>query len=99
VLALALGASGCTFEDAQQEAAREEVQEHLKTLDEEYLVDDVHCTDAASSWFREVETDDFTCAARRRDGDCDWFEVRVDRERRSVDVRLAQRRAGCTVGF
>ena len=71
----------------------------MRTLDAGYVVDDVHCTDAASSWFREVETDDFTCAVRRSDGDCDWFEVRVDRERRAVDVRLAQRRAGCTVGF
>jgi hypothetical protein len=71
----------------------------VRTLGEPYLVDDVNCTDAASSWFREVETDDYTCAVRRRDGDCDWFDVRVDRERRLVDVRLAERRAGCTVAF
>ena len=93
-----LVASGCSPEDAQQEAAREEVQEHLRTLDgDRYVTDDVNCTEAASSWFRELETDEFVCAVRRGDGDCDWFEVHVDRERRSVDVRLAERRAGCTV--
>jgi hypothetical protein len=67
--------------------------------DARYDVEDVHCTGAASPWFREVETDDFTCAVRLVDGGCDWFDVEVDRERRDVTVRLAQRDAGCTLGF
>ena len=46
-----------------------------------YDAEDVHCTGAASTWFREVETDEFTCAVRREEGGCDWFDVDVDRER------------------
>ncbi|HVM68614.1 MAG TPA: hypothetical protein VM204_02095 [Gaiellaceae bacterium] len=91
--------AGCGSEDAQQRDAREEVQKHLRTLDGGYVEDDVRCTDAASTWFREVETSEFTCAVRRADGDCDWFEVRVDRTARVVDVQLAERRAGCTLPF
>jgi hypothetical protein len=98
---LALVAAGCGFEDAQQEAAREEVQAHVRALgaDAGYDADDVHCTGAASTWYREVETNEFTCAVRREDGGCDWFDVGIDRERRKVTVRLAQRDAGCTLGF
>jgi len=64
-----------------------------------YDVEDVHCTGAASTWFRPVETDQFTCAVRRVEGGCDWFDVDVDREGSKVTVRLAQRDAGCTLGF
>ena len=89
------------MEDPQQEAAREEVQAHVRALgaDAGYDADDVHCTGAASPWFRPVETDQFTCAVRREDGGCDWFGVAVDRERSKVLVRLAERDAGCTLGF
>ena len=97
--ALALLATGCGAEDAQQEAAREEVQKHLRLQAETYDVDDVHCTDAAGVWFGEVETDVFICAVRLVEGGCDWFEVRVDRERQRVTVAVAQRDAGCTLGF
>ena len=92
-------AAGCGVEDAQQEAAREEVQAHLRTLPsaERYDVDDVHCTDAAKTFFREEETNEFTCAVRVSAGGCDWFEVRVDRQRRRVHVGLAERDAGCTL--
>ena len=95
---LALAAAGCSAEDAQQEAAREEVQAHVRTLPG-YEPDDVHCTDAAKIWFRERETNAFTCAVRRVDGACDWFEVLIDRERRTVTVRLTERDAGCSLGF
>jgi hypothetical protein len=99
--ALALVAAGCAAQDPQQEAAREEVQAHVRAFgpDAGYDVDDVHCTDAAKIWFREQETDEFTCAVRLVDGGCDWFAVRVDRERRLVAVTLDQRAAGCTLGF
>ena len=99
--ALALVVAGCASEDAQQEAAREEVQAHVRALGPEsgYDAEDVHCTDAAKIWFREQETDEFTCAVRLLDGGCDWFAVRVDRERRTVAVTLDQREAGCTLGL
>jgi hypothetical protein len=98
--AFGLVAAGCASEDAQQEAAREEVQAHVRTLGvARYDAADVHCTDAAGVWFGDVETDKFTCAVRRVDGGCDWFDVLVDRERRRVTVTLAQRNAGCSLGF
>jgi hypothetical protein len=78
------------------------VQAHVRTLPtaSRYDVGDVHCTDAAKTFLvGEEETNEFTCAVRLVEGGCDWFEVRVDRERRQVRVRLAQREAGCTLGF
>jgi hypothetical protein len=91
--------AGCGAEDAQQEAAREEVQSHVRSLgaDAGYDTEQVHCTDAASTWFRDVETDVFICAVRRTAGGCDWFEVDVDRAQRFVAVRLDTRDAGCTL--
>ena len=62
-------------EDPQQEAAREEVQEHVRAL-AAYDADDVHCTDAAKVWFSPQETSEFTCAVRLAEGGCDWFDVR-----------------------
>jgi hypothetical protein len=98
VTALGLVVAGCSSEDPQQEAAREEVQRHVGTLSG-YDVEEIHCTDAAGVWFRDIETDQFTCAARRLEGGCDWFAVQVDRDRGLATVRLAQRDAGCTLGF
>jgi hypothetical protein len=60
---------------------------------------DVDCTDAAKTYFREEETNEFTCAVRVVEGGCDWFAVEVDRKQRRVVVRLEQRDAGCTLGF
>jgi hypothetical protein len=90
---------GCGVEDPQQEAAREEVQAHVRELDRAagYDAERVHCTDAAAVWLREVETDVFLCAVGRTAGGCDWFSVEVDRERQSVRVRLDTRDAGCTL--
>jgi hypothetical protein len=91
--------AGCGTEDPQQEAAREEVQAHVRALGAEsgYDAERVHCTDAASEYFRELETDVFICAVGLESGNCDWFAVHVDRDRRSVDVRLDAEDAGCTL--
>ena len=64
--AFALVAVGCAPEDTQQEAAREEVQAHVRALGPTsgYDDEDVHCTDAHGVWFREEQTDEFTCAVR-----------------------------------
>ncbi len=96
--ALALVAAGCAAEDPQQRDAREEVEQHVRPLSE-YDAGDVQCTDAAKTWFKQQETNEFTCAVRRVAGGCDWFAVLVDREHRRVTVRLAQRDAGCSLGF
>ena len=74
------------------------MQKRVRTLPE-YEANDVHCTDAAKIGFAVRETNEFTCAVRRVEGGCDWFEVRVDRERQNVTVRLAERDAGCSLGF
>ena len=73
----------------------------MRTLGAESRYDaaDVHCTDAAGVWFGDVETDKFTCAVRRIEGGCDWFVVRVDRERQRATVALDERDAGCVLGF
>jgi hypothetical protein len=75
------------------------VQAHVRARPDaaRYDAGDVHCTDAAKTFFREEETDEFTCAVRTVEGGCDWFDVRVDRDARRVDVTLAQRDAGCTL--
>jgi hypothetical protein len=77
------------------------VQAHVRALgvDSGYDADDVHCTDARGVWFVDQETDQFTCAVRRTEGGCDWFAVRVDRERQRVTVALDERDAGCVLGF
>ena len=64
-----------------------------------YDAEDVHCTDAAKTFFREEVTNEFTCAVRVLAGGCDWFAVRVDRDRRRVAVALQQRNAGCTLAL
>ena len=96
-----LALAGCAAEDPQQEAAREEVQTHVRDRANASRYDDgdVTCTDAAKTFFREEETNEFTCAVRVVEGGCDWFAVEVDRERRRVVVRLEQRDAGCTLPF
>jgi hypothetical protein len=96
-----LVAAGCAAEDAQQEAAREEVQAHVRALGvaSGYDAENVHCTDARGVWFRDEETDEFTCAVRRTEGGCDWFVVHVDRERQRATVALDERDAGCVLGF
>jgi hypothetical protein len=77
------------------------VQAHVRALgaDSGYDAEDVHCTDARGVWFVDEETDEFTCAVRRTEGGCDWFAVRVDRERQRVTVTLDERNAGCVLGF
>ena len=52
-----------------------------------------------STFFVDQETNEFTCAVRRLEGGCDWFVVRIDRERQRVTVALDERDAGCVLGF
>jgi hypothetical protein len=98
-LAAVVVLAGCGSEDAQQEAAREEVQAHVRGLGAEsgYDAQRVHCTDAAATWLREVETDVFICAVGVESGGCDWFAVDVDRAQPSIEVRLDTKDAGCTL--
>ena len=77
------------------------MQAHVRALPvaSRYDDEDVHCTEAHGIWFKEEETNEFTCAVRLSEGGCDWFVVRVDRERQRVTVALDERDAGCVLGF
>ena len=59
--------------------------------DSGYDAEDVHCTGAASPWFRPVETDQFTCAVRRRGG-----RLRLVRRRRRPRAEQGPGPAGGT---
>ena len=74
---------------------------HVRALgaDSGYDAEDVHCTDAHGVWFRDEQTDEFTCAVRRIEGGCDWFVVHVERAQQHVAVALDERDAGCVLSF
>jgi hypothetical protein len=84
-------------EDAQQQAAREATQRHLRATAAagRYVVADTHCTDSARTFLRIEKTDVFICAVRRVDGDCDWF--RLEAAPGGPRIRLEMRRAGCVL--
>ena len=63
----------------------------------EYDVDRTRCTDNPAPWFVERDTDVFVCAARRRDGDCDWYQATL--KNAGWEVVLDERRAGCVLPF
>jgi len=81
-------------EDAQQQAAREEMQAFVRALATaaEYDVDETRTESARTAIFRIEETALFVCAVRRLDGGCDWF--RLDVEARDARIRLSDRDAG-----
>jgi hypothetical protein len=94
-LLVAVLAAGCNPEDPQQRAARQAAEKHAR--ESHVYTGDAHCSDSArTGWFAKRFTEEYVCAARRADGDCDWLIVRFDPDRR-VRVRLEQRRAGCTL--
>jgi hypothetical protein len=94
-LVVAALAAGCSPEDPQQRAARQAAEKHARGSGG--YTGEARCTDSArTGWFAKRFTVEYVCAARRRDGDCDWLVVRFDPDRR-VRVRLEQRSAGCTL--
>ena len=88
----AIALAGCTAALPEQQAARDAVETHLLGLTG--YDGDVHCTRNPRPWFVERAASVYLCAARRDDGDCDWFRVTVDR---TVAVRLDQERGGCVL--
>jgi hypothetical protein len=92
-LPLALVLGGCTAERPEQEAARGVVEAHL--VGKAGYDGTVRCTRNPRPWFVEQESSVFICAARRDDGDCDWFRVvsgdAVPR------VALDRERGGCVL--
>jgi uncharacterized protein (DUF849 family) len=88
---LALALVGCTAERPEQQLAREAVEAHLAGV--AGYDDHVRCTRNPRPWFIEEPADEIICAARRDDGDCDWF--RVTAEGGVVTVALDRERGGC----
>ena len=71
------------------------MQEALSPTD--YDVDRTRCTDNPAPWFVERDTDVFVCAARRHDGDCDWYQATL--KNAGWEVVLDERKAGCVLPF
>ena len=93
VSVLALMLAGCTAERPEQQAARQVVEAYL--VDRPGYDGTVHCTRNPRPWFVGQEASVFICAARRDDGDCDWF--RVTAEGGSRRAALDRRRGGCVL--
>lgn len=91
---VALLATGCAPEDPAQRYVRQHVEEHVGTL-AGYDPGRTSCTSTPRPWFVEETTEVYVCAARRDDGDCDWFEARL--VGRDVTVRLDRPRGGCVL--
>ncbi len=89
----ALALAGCTAERPEQGAARHFVEIHVSQLDG--YDGEVHCTRNPRAWFVEREATVYICAARRNDGDCDWF--RVTDTSPAPRVKLDRRRGGCVL--
>ncbi len=88
---LALVLVGCTAERPEQEAARKAVEAHLVGM--AGYEDHVRCTRNPRPWFIEQPASVLICAARRDDGDCDWF--RVSAKDGALEVALDRERGGC----
>ena len=87
--------TGCGSESPRQAAARAAVEGSLQTS--EYDIDRTRCTDNPAPWFVERDTAVFVCAARRRDGECDWYQATL--KNAGWEVVLDERRAGCVLPF
>jgi hypothetical protein len=90
---LALTLAGCAAETPEQQAARELVEIHI-AADTQYD-GHVRCTRNPRPWFVSQKANVFICAARRGDGDCDWF--RVTRGDEGATVALDSVRGGCVL--
>jgi hypothetical protein len=88
----ALLLAGCTAERPEQQAARQAVEAHL--IGRSGYEGTVRCTRNPRPWLVAQQARVFICAARRDDGDCDWYRVTVDG---SVRVTPDRRLGGCVL--
>jgi len=93
VVALVLGA-GCGSESSREAAARMAVEDSLSA---EYDREWTRCTDNPAPWFIEKEATVFVCAAKRRDGRCDWYRATL--KNAGWEVVLERPNAGCVLSF
>jgi hypothetical protein len=85
--------AGCTAERPEQTAARAAVEAHLAGRDG--YEGTVRCTRNPRPWLVPQEAHLYVCAARRDDGDCDWYRVTTSDGR--VRVALDRPRGGCVL--
>jgi hypothetical protein len=95
VVVAAFGLVGCGPGSEREAGARQAVKDALSPSD--YDVGRTHCTDNPRPWFVERDTEVFVCAAKRRDGDCDWYRATL--KNAGWEVVLEQPRAGCVLPF
>jgi hypothetical protein len=95
LLGCALLLAGCGAESPRQSGARVAVSDSLSAT--RYEVDRTRCTDDPSAWFIERETTVYVCAARLRDGGCDWYQATL--KNAGWDVVLDEKNAGCVLPF
>ena len=87
--------AGCGSESPRQAGARVAVSDALPPA--RYDVDRTRCTDDPSAWFIERKTTVYVCAAKLRDGGCDWYQATL--RNAGWDVVLDEKNAGCVLPF
>ena len=86
---------GCGSESPRQAGARVAVSDQLSAAN--YDVDRTLCTDDPAAWFIERQTTVYVCAAKLRDGGCDWYQATL--KNAGWDVVLDEKNAGCVLPF
>jgi hypothetical protein len=87
--------AGCGAESSRQAGARVAVSDSLSAAN--YDVDRTRCTDDPEAWFIERQTTVYVCAAKLRDGGCDWYQATL--KNAGWDVALDEKNAGCVLPF
>jgi hypothetical protein len=87
--------TGCGSESPRQADARQAVQRALPA--KMFDVARTRCTGNPAPWFVERETEVFVCAAKRRDGGCDWYDATLANA--GWEVTVDRRDAGCILPF
>lgn len=95
LLSCVLLLTGCGTESPRQSGARVAVSDSLSTS--RYVVERTRCTDDASAWFVEREVTVYVCAAKLRNGGCDWYQATLKNS--GWAVALDQKNAGCVLPF
>ena len=88
--------TGCGAESPRQAGARVAV-ERLAARPRATTSSGPAAPTTRRPWFIERETTVYVCAAKRRDGGCDWYRATL--KNAGWDVVLDERNAGCVLPF
>jgi hypothetical protein len=95
VVVAALFLTGCGPKSERERDAIQAVKDTLPAAD--YDIGETRCTSNPAPWFVQHDTDVFVCAAKRHDGNCDWYQATL--RNAGWEVVLAERQAGCVLPF